>query len=77
MPGSQTYSLGTYGCNFTCANCQNWDISQAKNIEERNKQIDYVSPEQIIDGALGEECRSISYTYNEPTIFGEYALAIM
>jgi len=77
LPGSQTYSLGTLGCNFACANCQNWDISQAKNIEEKIKQLDFVTQEQIIDNALGEECLSISYTYNEPTIFTEYALAIM
>ena len=77
LPGSQTYSLGTLGCNFACANCQNWDISQAKGIEEKVKQIEFISPEQIVDNALGEDCFSISYTYNEPTIFTEYALAIM
>ncbi len=77
LPGSFTYSLGTLGCNFTCANCQNWDISQVKGIEDKIKQLEFLSPEQIINNTLGDECRSIAYTYNEPTIFAEYALAIM
>ena len=77
LPASQTYSLGTYGCNFACANCQNWDISQAKNIETQVSQLDYIEPERIVESAIAEECQSISYTYNEPTIFTEYALAIM
>ncbi|MFH1427332.1 MAG: AmmeMemoRadiSam system radical SAM enzyme [Patescibacteria group bacterium] len=77
QPGSLTFSLGTYGCNFKCLNCQNWDISQAKNIEEKIKSLEFIPPEKIIAEALGNDCKSISYTYNEPTIFTEYALAIM
>ncbi len=77
MPGSFTYSLGTLGCNFFCTNCQNWDISQAKLIEENISKMDYCSPEKIVEEALGNDCKSISYTYNEPTIFTEYALDIM
>ncbi|MFH1822660.1 MAG: AmmeMemoRadiSam system radical SAM enzyme [Patescibacteria group bacterium] len=77
QPGSLTFSLGTYGCNFKCLNCQNWDISQAQNIEEKIKKLEFLSPEKIINEALGCDCNSISYTYNEPTIFTEYALAIM
>lgn len=77
LPASLTYSFGTLGCNYVCANCQNWDISQAKNIAEQIKQLDFITPEQIIDSALAEDCLSISYTYNEPTVFSEYALAVM
>ncbi len=77
LPGSLTYSLGTLGCNFACANCQNWDISQAKNIAEKVKKLDFVEPEKIIAEAEGHHCHSVSYTYNEPTIFTEYALEIM
>jgi pyruvate formate lyase activating enzyme len=76
-PASLTYSFGTFGCNFKCANCQNWDISQANNIAKLNEKLEYIEPQQIIDGALSEDCSSIAYTYNEPTIFFEYALAIM
>lgn len=76
-PGSMTYSLGTFGCNFQCANCQNWDISQVKKFEKEIEDLDYYSPERIINDAVGDNCESISYTYNEPTIFTEYALEIM
>jgi pyruvate formate lyase activating enzyme len=77
MPGSLSYSLGTLGCNFRCANCQNWDISQAKQVEKKVKNMNFISPEKIIEEASGNECKSISYTYNEPTIWTEYALNIM
>ena len=77
MPGSSTYSLGTLGCNFVCANCQNWDISQAQDIENKVKKMEFIEPEKIIKEAIENECESISYTYIEPTIFTEYALDIM
>ena len=77
QPKSLSYSLGTFGCNFKCANCQNWDISQALNIEQKIKNINQTEPEKIVSDALDNDCSSISYTYNEPTIFAEYALSIM
>lgn len=77
MPGTESYSLGTLGCNFHCKNCQNWNISQEQHIEEREKLMEYMAPEKIVEEALGNECQSISYTYNEPTIWAEYALDIM
>jgi len=76
-PGSYTYSFGTLGCNLHCANCQNWQISQAKQVEEYGKKSAFISPERIVNEALSNGCRSIAYTYNEPTIFTEYALDIM
>jgi len=77
QPCSFSYSLGTLGCNFRCANCQNWDISQAAGIENKVKAMDFIEPEKIIEEALSNDCRSIAYTYTEPTIFTEYALDIM
>jgi len=32
-----------------------------------------MSPEQIVDAAIRNGCRSISYTYTEPTVFFEFA----
>ena len=69
LPGSDTFSIGTVGCNLTCKHCQNWQISQAKPIDEEE-----VTPEQINEEAI-KSCQSISYTYTEPTIFYEYVLA--
>lgn len=77
QPGSTSYSLGTLGCNFKCANCQNWDISQAIDLEKSIKKLKYIEPEKIVEEAINNNCSSIAYTYNEPTIFAEYALAIM
>lgn len=77
LPGSFALSIGTFGCNFKCKNCLNYDISQEENIEEKNKYIEYVPPEQIVNLAINNNCKSIAYTYNEPTIFSEYALDIM
>jgi len=71
-PGTSAYSIATAGCNFRCQWCQNWDISQMPR--ERGMVIgEKASPEQIVNGALRSGCRSIAYTYTEPTIFSEYA----
>jgi len=76
LPGSQSLSIATVGCNFTCLNCQNWDISQsfkgAKEIPGED-----LAPEKVVEMAIENNLPSISYTYVEPTIFLEYALDIM
>lgn len=69
LPGSKALSFGTVGCNFRCPFCQNWDISQERKINENIN----ISPDQMVTLALEEECDSIAYTYNEPTIFYPYA----
>jgi AmmeMemoRadiSam system radical SAM enzyme/AmmeMemoRadiSam system protein B len=68
LPNTKTLSLGTVGCNFKCAFCQNHGISQEKKIEKKK----YYSPIDIVNIALNNACDSISYTYNEPTIFYPY-----
>jgi pyruvate formate lyase activating enzyme len=71
-PGSTAYSIATPGCNFRCRWCQNWDIAQMPR--ERHLIVGYeASPEQIVAASQGHGCRSIAYTYTEPTIFFEYA----
>jgi len=66
LPTSKSLSFGTVGCNFKCPFCQNWGISQEKNIEAKSK--DYTSF-QLVSIAKHYKCASISYTYNEPSIF--------
>ncbi len=73
LPGTLSYSLATVGCNFRCDFCQNWEISQAAEIAEELIPGVALSPEKIVREALSSKCRSISYTYTEPTIFFEYA----
>jgi len=71
-PGTSAYSIATAGCNFRCDWCQNWQISQM--VRERDLIMgDRASPEQIVAAAKENGCRSIAYTYTEPTIFFEYA----
>ena len=83
FPGTFAYSFGTLGCNFRCANCQNFDISQISGFKGRPEEYKNftwgrpLSPEQIIAKAKKNHCRSLAYTYNEPTIFLEYAFETM
>jgi len=72
MPGSKSYSVATVGCNFRCLHCQNYSISQPIQDTLRITGID-LPPAEIVARALASGCRSISYTYTEPTIFFEYA----
>lgn len=71
LPNTYTYSIASVGCNFRCANCQNWAISQ---INQGGQEL---PPKKIIQEATANHCPSISYTYTEPTIFLEYALETM
>ncbi len=72
-PGTTSLSIATVGCNFRCRFCQNWQISQA-SLKEGSQLAGYqLSPESIVREAKAKQCRSISYTYTEPTIFFEYA----
>jgi len=76
LPGTQSLSISTVGCNFSCLNCQNWEISQAyKQVKEIPGK--YFPPEKIVKMAKENNLPSISYTYVEPTIFLEYALDTM
>ena len=70
LPTTKSLSFGTVGCNFKCSFCQNWGISQEKNVKANSKSI---SPQELVKLALYHECKSISYTYNEPTIFWPFA----
>ena len=70
MPKSYSISVGTMGCNFKCRHCQNSDISQVGDRDIKGRQL---SPENLVKIAAEKACKSISYTYNEPTVFFEYA----
>jgi len=76
-PGSRAYSIATVGCTFTCAFCQNWDISQAARPDAALPAGQRATPAEIVAQAAAGGCRSIAYTYTEPTVFLEYALDVM
>jgi pyruvate formate lyase activating enzyme len=73
LPGSKALSIATPGCNFRCGFCQNWQISQSPRREGGGGAGEPFAPEAVVRAALDQGCRSISYTYTEPTIFFEYA----
>ena len=71
LPGSTSFSIACPGCNFRCIFCQNWQISQpdTANVLEGSAY----TPEQIVRAAVDADCKSIAYTYTEPTVFFELA----
>jgi pyruvate formate lyase activating enzyme len=72
LPGTSVLSFGTAGCNLGCRFCQNWDISKAR---ADDRLTDTASPEAIARAAEDAGCRSIAFTYNDPVIYAEYAIA--
>lgn len=73
LPGTKTFSIGTFGCNLFCRNCQNDRLSRGAPSEIPQQVI---LPEKIVDAALQHHCRSVAFTYNEPTVWAEYAMDI-
>ncbi|MFH1752632.1 MAG: AmmeMemoRadiSam system radical SAM enzyme [Candidatus Omnitrophota bacterium] len=73
LPGTTSFSIATTGCNFRCGFCQNWQISQSNKKVAPNMPGYELKPPEIVRETKRRGCRSISYTYTEPTIFFEYA----
>ena len=69
LPGSTSLSFGTLGCTLGCRFCQNWTHSHAEIVQAAGRRV---TPEEVVALATGEKTASISYTYNEPTVFGEF-----
>jgi pyruvate formate lyase activating enzyme len=73
LPGTEILSFGTAGCNLGCKFCQNWSMSKAK-IDDLSSLS--ASPEDVVSLAKKHKVPSIAFTYNDPTIFGEYVIDI-
>ena len=71
-PGSRVFSIGTVGCNWRCLYCQNAEITQEREIVGRE-----LSPRNAVRMAKRFDCQGVTFTYNEPTIFAEYALDVL
>ncbi|MBM2851463.1 MAG: pyruvate-formate lyase [Candidatus Nitrosotenuis sp.] len=67
-PGTKIFSIATTGCNWLCKYCQNFDISQRRKVEGTD-----MTPEQVAESAVSCGADGIAYTYNEPSIFIEFA----
>ncbi len=68
MEGTKTFSLGSAGCNFSCKFCQNYRIAKEEAYYET------IEPKEAVEKALSNNLPSISFTYNEPTVWYEYVL---
>jgi pyruvate formate lyase activating enzyme len=71
LPGSRVLSFGTAGCSLGCRFCQNWHISKTR---QQSALSTRASPRQVAAAASHGGCRSVAFTYNEPSIFAEYAI---
>jgi pyruvate formate lyase activating enzyme len=71
LPGTRIFSIATAGCNLHCRFCQNWEISQRPPEETRNYDL---PPQAVADKALENGCKSVAYTYTDPSIFFEYTV---
>ncbi len=72
-PGSKILSFGTVGCNLGCKFCQNWHTSKVKIDEAYSLKV---TPEEVIITAKKYNVKSIAFTYNDPTIFGEFVIDV-
>ena len=73
LPGSSVLSFGTAGCNLACKFCQNWDMSKSR---EMDTLADSASPDELARTASRLGCASVAFTYNDPTVFMEYAIDV-
>ena len=73
LPGSLSYSVATVGCNFRCQFCQNADIAQMPADHSGMIMGEKIPPSRVVEDAARGGCKSISYTYTEPTVFFEFA----
>ena len=79
LPGHATFTIATPGCNFKCLGCQNWEISQVPpKVAEKTPIFleTFIPPEAVVEKAIQTGCKSISFSYTEPTIYFEYMLDI-
>lgn len=72
-PGTYAMSYGTFGCNFRCPGCQNWDIAHA-DLTQNPRTVRNITPSESVEIAIENECQGMSWTYNEPTVWFEWTL---
>jgi len=73
LPGNAVFSFGTAGCNLACKFCQNWDMSKSR---EMDTLADAAMPRDIAATARRLGCVAVAFTYNDPTVFLEYAIDV-
>lgn len=75
FPGTRALTIGSWGCNFACVWCQNWQISKRAPDPLRSN---YLAPHDFVDAISQRNCQGTSFSFNEPTtVFFEYSLDVM
>jgi len=69
LPGSTSISFGSVGCNLSCKHCQNFAISTAAPDQIGMTRME---PVDVVEYARSSGAQSVSWTYNEPTIWHEF-----
>ncbi|MFH1182795.1 MAG: AmmeMemoRadiSam system radical SAM enzyme [Candidatus Moraniibacteriota bacterium] len=85
FPGESLLSFGSFGCNFRCPNCHNWEISQTSSLIHSRPEVlksliagfSEITPAEIVSQAVEYDCVGVACTYNEPTVYLEFALEVM
>ncbi len=72
QPGAKILSMGNVGCMMACAYCQNWQTSQVKHLNDKNVVV--YTPQKVIDLALKNNVKIISWTYNDPVVWQEFVV---
>ncbi len=75
-PGKRILSVGSFGCNMSCAFCQNHDISQVgiDNVSHTERMSPSELAELSLELSHTQNNAGVAYTYNEPLISYEYIL---
>jgi len=76
LPGSTALSFGMLGCDYHCANCQNWLTSQALRDERAVRAPGELTPGDLVRIAREQGAPILTSTYNEPLITSEWAVAV-
>jgi len=74
LPGTKIFSIGTFGCNLGCSFCQNYTLSRGSY--SSGQSFRSFEPAEIVALAEQYRCSSVAFTYNEPTVFAEYAMDV-
>ncbi|TEB06057.1 Benzylsuccinate synthase activating enzyme [Pelotomaculum schinkii] len=63
-PGGKFLQISTAGCNFNCDGC----ISAAivKEMDPASRAFHHLSPEQVVDEAVRNDCIGITFLMNDP-----------
>lgn len=76
LPGARALTFGMLGCDFHCAYCQNWDISQTFRDENAGTEPADATPGAVCDAAERAGAALVVSSYNEPLITAEWAVKI-